>query len=392
MSSLVSFFAGAFIGGVVAYIFSRRVANVQFDNAKTRDKSQKKRYKDIYIRASNQRLSLGPYIVALGGGTGLSTLLKGLKCFTRNITAIVTVTDEGGSSGRLRQEWGVLPPGDIRNCLLALAEDDSSLNRLLNFRFDRGELAGHSLGNLLLLAATEIAGDFRKGIEELNYMLAIRGQVLPVTTESVCLVGRTKNGSRVEGELNITTCGPDLEELWLEPRNAKPLPEVLKAISNADLIVLGPGSLFTSVIPNLLVEEVSNAILNSSAPVVYVCNLMTQPLETEGFSVWDHAKWIAKVLRRFPDFVVANSTPLPQDISSRYIAAGSMPLLVTPEEREKFKKIGVYLIEDKLYKINEEGSVRHDSVKLAECLVRIARSAREREIWKESIQFSGMSG
>jgi len=131
-------------------------------------------------------------------------------------------------------------------------------------------------------------------------MLAIRGQVLPVTTESVCLVGRTKNGSRVEGELNITTCGPDLEELWLEPRNAKPLPEVLKAISNADLIVLGPGSLFTSVIPNLLVEEVSNAILNSSAPVVYVCNLMTQPLETEGFSVWDHAKWIAKVLRRFP--------------------------------------------------------------------------------------------
>ncbi|HOM97635.1 MAG: gluconeogenesis factor YvcK family protein [Acetomicrobium sp.] len=390
MSSLVSFFAGIFLGGAVAYLFSRRTSNIQRDS-KTGDKI-KERYKDVYFSASRQRLSLGPYIVALGGGTGLSTLLKGLKCFTRNITAVVTVTDEGGSSGRLRQEWGMLPPGDIRNCLLALAEDDSSLNRLLNFRFDRGELAGHSLGNLLLLAATEIAGDFRKGIEELNYMLAIRGQVLPVTTESICLVGRTKNGVRVEGELNITNYGSSLEEIWLEPKGVKPLPEVLNAISNADLIVLGPGSLFTSVIPNLLVEKVANAIVTSPAPVVYVCNLMTQPLETEGFTVLDHVRWIAKVLRGFPDFVVVNAMSLPEEISSKYTAAGSMPLLVTTEEKERFKKIGIDLIEDKLYEISEEGAVRHNSVKLAECLIRIARSAREREIWKESIQFSGMSG
>lgn len=391
MSSLVSFFAGAFLGGAVAYIFSKKAADSTNEGMAKDSKKNKEKYRDVYLRASRQRLSMGPYVVAIGGGTGLAALLRGLKCFTRNITAVVTVTDEGGSSGRLRQEWGVLPPGDIRNCLLALAEDDSSLNRLLNFRFDRGELTGHSLGNLLLLAATEIAGDFRKGIEELNNMLAIRGQVLPVTTESVTLVGKTKNGERIEGELNITNYGKYLDDIWLEPKNVKPLPETLKAIENADLIILGPGSLFTSVIPNLLVEKVADSVKTSSTPVVYVCNLMTQPCETEGFTVWDHVRWISKVLKGFPDFVVANSKALPHEIVSKYVAQGSMPLLLTPEEREKFKKIGIYLIEDELCKI-EEGAVRHDSIKLAECLMKIARSAREREIWKESIQFSGMSG
>jgi len=189
----------------------------------------------IMTNAVEYRLSFGPRIVTIGGGTGLSTLLSGLKGFTRNITAVVAVTDEGGSSGRLRQEWGMLPPGDIRNCIVALAENDSSLNRLLNFRFDRGELKGHNLGNLILLATTEMMGDFQRAVEELNKLLAIRGQVLPVTTENVTLKGETKDGRIVKGELEVSDNGSKLAKLWIEPCNAPTLEGVKKALNSADL-------------------------------------------------------------------------------------------------------------------------------------------------------------
>jgi len=223
-------------------------------------------------RALSKRLSNGPYIVAVGGGTGLSTLLRGIKAFTRNITAVVAVTDEGGSSGRIRNEWGMLPPGDVRNCIVALAENDNELKKILDYRFDRGELSGHSLGNLLLLAVTEMSGDFSTAVEKMNHLLSIRGRVLPVTTESITLMGKTKNGLEVKGELDISAHGSELDEIWLEPMNARPLPDVLSAVDEADVILLGPGSLFTSVIPNLLLPDFADKLKDSAAPKIYICN------------------------------------------------------------------------------------------------------------------------
>nr|WP_245588068.1 uridine diphosphate-N-acetylglucosamine-binding protein YvcK [Aminiphilus circumscriptus] len=325
---------------------------------------------------------MGPQIVAFGGGTGLSTLLRGLKGFTRNLTAVVTVTDEGGSSGRLRQEWGVLPPGDIRNCLVALAEDDSALNRLLSFRFDRGELAGHSLGNLILLAATELAGDFRLAVEEMNNLLAIRGRVLPVTTEAVSLHGRTKENLHVKGELDISRNGMKLEQIWLEPPGATPLPDVLSVVERAEVIVLGPGSLFTSILPNLLLPAVASAIRKSPAPVVYVANLMTQPGETETFSIFDHVKWIARTTRRYPDYVLANEDQVPEAVAKRYALAGARPLYLGEEELENMRRKGINVVVGSFLALNKEKIVRHQSHNLAEAIIRITRESQERQTWK----------
>ena len=250
--------------------------------------STSRRKKEAFSRAVEYRLSMGPYVAALGGGTGLSTLLRGLKSFTRNIVAVVTVTDEGGSSGRLREEWGVLPPGDVRNCIVALAENDNSLKRLLEFRFDKGELAGHNLGNLMLLATSEQLGDFRRAVEEMNNLLAIRGRVLPVTTESVTLVAELSGGERIRGELAISEHGRLIRKIWLEPRDARPPADVLRAIDEAEIIVLSPGSLFTSVIPNLLIPRVADRIRKSPVPRIYICNLMTQPGETDGYGAFEH--------------------------------------------------------------------------------------------------------
>lgn len=328
-------------------------------------------------RPSEQRLLHGPSLVCLGGGTGLSTLLHGLKNFTRNITAVVAVTDEGGSSGRLRQEWGVLPPGDVRNCLVALAEDDSSLNRILNFRFDRGELAGHSLGNLMLLAACEITGDFSRAVEEMNRLLAIRGRVLPVTTETVVLCGETSDGDIVKGELDISRHGSKMRRLWLEPRSAKPLQDVIDAIPRADLIVLGPGSLFTSIMPNLLIDEIVRAIKESSAPKIYVANLMTQTNETEGMNIVAHLDWIASVLGSMPDYLVANHKPIPDDFLARYKEKGAVPLYLSREEESYIEQNGCRIVYADLVNIKDGKYLRHHSQNLAEILTRIAGDQRE---------------
>ncbi len=330
-------------------------------------------------KAINVRLSLGPRIVALGGGTGLSTLLRGLKAFTRNITAVVTVTDEGGSSGRLRIEWGVLPPGDIRNCLIALAEDDSALNRVLAFRFDRGELKGHSLGNLIMLALTEIFGDFRVALEEMNRFFAIRGRVIPVTLEAISLQARLKNGNHISGELDISGAGHNIEEIWLEPRDSQPLSETTSAIQKAELVVLGPGSLFTSVIPNLLVEEVASNVGKVQCPRVYVCNLMTQPGETEGMSILDHVMWIKRASGILPDIVLIDETPIPPTIRQRYEQEGAYPLRLTVDEERQFEKMGCKLIRGQFAQIARDQSVRHHSIRLAETLVRIEREWRNNQ-------------
>ena len=331
----------------------------------------------VMSSAIEQRLSQGPQFVCIGGGTGLSTLLAGLKGFSRNITAVVAVTDEGGSSGRLRQEWGVLPPGDIRNCLVALAEDDNSLNRILNFRFDRGELEGHSLGNLILLAASELTGDFNKAVEELNRLLAIRGRVLPVTTETIILHGETEDGIFVKGELDLSAHGSRMKRMWLEPSSAKPLPKVISAINSADLIVLGPGSLFTSILPNMLLEDVTRAIRNSDIPKVYVANLMTQTNETERMSIMAHLDWVASVLGEMPDYIVANHTPIPDDYLRRYRERGAQPLYLSREEERYLERNDCAIVSADLVDIKDGKYLRHDSKNLAEILMRIARDYSE---------------
>ncbi|MDR3254801.1 MAG: uridine diphosphate-N-acetylglucosamine-binding protein YvcK [Synergistaceae bacterium] len=333
--------------------------------------------RDVMGNAIEHRLLQGPRFVCVGGGTGLSTLLAGLKSFTRNITAVVAVTDEGGSSGRLRQEWGVLPPGDVRNCLVALAENDNSLNRLLNFRFDRGELNGHSLGNLILLAACELVGDFSKAVEEMNRLLAIRGRVLPVTTETVVLHGETLDGKLVHGELDVSDNGSEMKRMWLEPSSAKPLADVIDAIPDADIIVLGPGSLFTSILPNLLLEEAASAIRKSPAPKVYVANLMTQTRETEGMNITSHLDWIASVLGAMPDYVVANQTPIPADYLERYREKGAEPLYLSRDEERYLEGKGCAIVYADLVNIKDGKYLRHHSQNLAEILMRIARDSRD---------------
>lgn len=335
----------------------------------------------VMAKAFQHKVSQGPEIVAIGGGTGLSTLLSGLKPYTRNITAIVTVTDEGGSSGRLREEWGVLPPGDVRNCMVALAENDSALNRILNFRFDRGELKGHSLGNLILLAVTEMTGDFRKAVEELNNLLAIRGKVIPVTTESVTLCGVTGKGERLRGELDISRKGSKIESLWLEPGDASAVPDAILAIEKADIVVLGPGSLFTSILPNLLMHDVSKAIRRTRAPKVYVTNLMTQPGETDGMNIMDHIRWIIRTSGTTPDYVIASDGLIPKELLDLYHASGASPLLLGDDQQKALTLMGTKFIVSDYLNVTE-GNVRHNSLKMAETLIRIARDEKDASKWK----------
>lgn len=358
------------VASVAAFISS------YFGKALKRKKITATRH-DIMTNAVDYKLSVGPRIVTIGGGTGLSTLLAGLKAFTRNITAVVAVTDEGGSSGRLRQEWGVLPPGDIRNCIVALAENDSSLNRLLNYRFDRGELKGHNLGNLILLATTEMMGDFQRAVEELNKLLAIRGQVLPVTTETVTLKGETKDGKQVSGELDVSDNGSNLAKLWIEPSNAQPLNGVKKAIDEADIIVLGPGSLFTSVLPNLLLKEVADMLKESSVPIVYVANLVTQPKETEGMNILAHVDWIAGVLGTVPDYVLANQAPIPEEFMKRYSNIGAKPLYLSTREEKYLESLGTRIIYGDFVTIKDKVYLRHNAQNLSETIIRLARESRE---------------
>lgn len=331
----------------------------------------------IMSNALEYRLSYGPRVVAIGGGTGLSTLLGGLKGYTRNITAVVAVTDEGGSSGRLRQEWGCLPPGDIRNCIVALAENDSSLNSLLNFRFDRGELKGHSLGNLILLATTEMMGDFQKAVEELNKLLAIRGQVLPVTTENVTLKGTTDEGRCVSGELEISDNGARLAKIWIEPSNAEPLEGVRCAIEEADIIVLGPGSLFTSVLPNLLLSGVAKMLRETHLPIVYIANLMTQPKETEGMNILAHVDWIAGLIGTVPNYILANQTPIPQEFLTRYGKIGAEPLYLSDREEKYLASLGTRVVYGDYCEIRNGKYLRHNAQHLSETIMELVRENKK---------------
>ncbi len=318
---------------------------------------------------THRRLNRGPKIVTVGGGTGLSTLLRGLKVYSSNITAVVTVADDGGSSGRLRREMGVQPPGDIRNCLTALAREEKLLTELFSYRFKTGDgLAGHSFGNLFLSAMTNVTGDFERAIAASSEVLAVRGRVLPATLTDVRLWAELEDGRRIEGESNIPEAGGRIVKIGCTPENPPALPKVIDAIHEADYIVIGPGSLYTSVIPNLLVPDIADAIANAQVPRIYVSNIMTQPGETDNYSVADHLRAIDRACgRRMFDAVLIQRTP-PSDLSlKRYASEYSHPVAY---DREEVMRLGRGVVVADIMDEDDDGLVRHNSAKLARVLFR----------------------
>jgi len=319
-----------------------------------------------------RHLQRGPKIVVLGGGTGLSTLLRGLKKVSTNLTAVVTVFDDGGSSGRLRREQGILPPGDIRNCLVALAEAEPLLTTLFTHRFKGGELDGHSFGNLFIASMTQVTGDLETAVKECSKVLAIRGRVLPTTLKDVTLCAEFSDGTIVEGESAITRAGGAIRRVFLKPARVPALQDVLEAITEADLIVLGPGSLYTSLLPNLLVEGVPEALRRSRAVKVYVCNVMTQPGETRGFRASDHVRVLLDQGGRglFDEVLVNTRRPRNQALLARYREQGAEP--VEPDV-DAIRALGLRAVSEDL--ISEDELVRHDPRKIAAVLLQLLETA-----------------
>ncbi|HSE50487.1 MAG TPA: uridine diphosphate-N-acetylglucosamine-binding protein YvcK [Terriglobales bacterium] len=330
-------------------------------------------------------------VLCIGGGTGLSTLLKGLKQYVvvpgsqpaagapaiASLTAVVTVTDDGGSSGRLRKEFNILPPGDIRSCLVALSEDEALLSKLFQYRFTAGAgLEGHSFGNLFVTALTAVTGDFTKAVELSSAILKTRGRIVPSTTANVQLVASMNNGSEVAGETNITASKHRIVELRMEPRDAQPLRETLAAIADADLITIGPGSLFTSLIPNLLVKGVPEAIARSRALKVFVCNLMTQANESLGLTAADHvlAIYMHAAAQRFFDLALVNDRPASAALRAKYAEEGQGQIEV---DRDGFSALGLR-VETGDFLEEDAGIARHATDRLAAALLKLA-AERTRE-------------
>jgi uncharacterized cofD-like protein len=315
-----------------------------------------------------RHLVKGPKIVVIGGGTGLSTLLSGLKHYTTNLTAIVTMADDGGSSGRLRQDFDMLPPGDIRNCLVALADTQPLMQQLFQYRFGGSSaLQGHSFGNLFLTAMTKITGDFQRAIQASSQVLAIRGRVVPSTATPVRLAAEMHDGSVMVGESRISQSEIPIRRIYLEPATCQPTAEALQAIQEAQAIVLGPGSLYTSIIPNLLVEGMADAIVQAKAVKVYVCNVMTQSRETDGFRASDHVQ--ALVAHSNPGIVqlcLVNTDPVPPDLLEKYREEGAFP--VEPDV-ERIRELGYQVVTEKL--ISAENYVRHDPQQVAKLIVQL---------------------
>ncbi|MGB8267964.1 MAG: YvcK family protein [Candidatus Velthaea sp.] len=317
------------------------------------------------------RLKRGYKIVAIGGGTGLSTLLRGLKRYTSNLSAVVTVSDDGGSSGRLQKELGILPPGDIRNCLVALANDEALVTDLFRYRFSEGEgLSGHAFGNLFLAAMTGVTGNFDLAVKESSRVLNIKGRVLPSTLTVARLCATLTDGTIVEGESNIGRATKPIEQVFLEPAYAPPLEEVITAIREADAIVLGPGSLYTSIMPNLLVDRIASEIEAANAVKIYVCNVMTQPGETDRFTASQHVRALLAAARaRVADIVIVNDQ-LPQRLREVYAEEGQVP--VEPDVAA-VEALGLRVVKASV--ISETQTVRHDSDKLAAVVTQIVDEA-----------------
>ncbi|AEI38852.1 gluconeogenesis factor YvcK family protein [Paenibacillus mucilaginosus] len=312
-----------------------------------------------------------PRIVVIGGGTGLSVMLRGLKHKPMDITAVVTVADDGGSSGILRSELEIIPPGDIRNVLTALADVEPLLGKLLEYRFDKGNgLAGHSLGNLMLAAMRDITGDFVTGVRELSRVLAVRGRVLPAADEAIVLRAEMMDGHVVEGESKIPKAGGVIRRVMIEPRDVKALPEAVEALKTADAILVGPGSLYTSIMPNLLVPEIAETIVKSKALKMFICNVMTQPGETDDYKVSDHLKAIRDhVGHALFDYVIVNNGVIPDPVKRKYADKGAE---VVPLDLDAVTQEGYKVIADKL--VLFQTYLRHDAEKLSQHIYQLVES------------------
>jgi len=318
-----------------------------------------------------RKLERGYRIVVVGGGTGLSTMLRGLKKITTNLTAVVTVSDDGGSSGRLQKELGVLPPGDIRNCLVALCDDEALLTELFRYRFSEGEgLSGHSFGNLFLAAMTGITGNFDEAIKVSSRVLNVKGRVLPSTLAVARLCAKLSDGRIVEGESLIPEARGTIEEVYLDPPYAAPLGEVIAAIREADAIVLGPGSLYTSIMPNLLVDRIGREIEASTAVKIYVCNVMTQPGETDGYTASRHVRALLHGAHANVCEVAVVNDELPHKLREAYAEEGQLPVHVDEDE---LRKLGVRVVRANV--ISETDTVRHDSDRLAAVVIGVIDEA-----------------
>lgn len=347
------------VDAVITFV-NRECDNVTIDSKEIADKIYEKR---LLVR--------GPKVVVIGGGTGLSNLLRGMKRFTSNITAIVTVADDGGGSGVLRDDLGMLPPGDIRNCILALAHTEPVMEELLQYRFTDGRLKGQSFGNLFLAAMDGISENFMEAVQKVSSVLAVTGKVLPVTLENVKLKARLKNGNIVEGESNIPKeaikQNSSIERIFIDPKDAIALKEALLAIKDADAIILGPGSLYTSIIPNLLVKEIKEEIHKSSAIKIYISNLMTQQGETEGYATEDHIKAIhSHAGKGIIEYAIVNKGTVDKDLEEKYKDKGATLVKTNKEELEK---LNIKVVESNLVKV-KDGYIRHDNVRMCRIIIK----------------------
>jgi len=320
----------------------------------------------IELLFQKRRLNRGPAVTVIGGGTGLSVLLRGIKGVTCNITAIVTVADDGGSSGRLREDFNMIPPGDLRNCLVALADTEPLMEKLFQHRFGgTGDLAGHNFGNLFIAAMTEVLGDVEQALKESSKVLAVRGRVLPASIQKVRLRARMTDGTMVEGESQIPLTHKRIERVFLEPEDTMPVESALEAIRDADAVILGPGSLYTSILPNLLVQGVAETLRQSQAVKIYICNVMTQPGETDGYSASDHVQAILDhVGPGIIDYVVVNNHNVAEPLQEKYACKGAYPVKADVKAIEAMD-IKVFSADV----ISETNQVRHDPLKLSRTIV-----------------------
>ncbi len=328
----------------------------------------------VNIMYQKRHLDRGPRIVAIGGGSGLAVLLHGLKEFTSNITAVVTVADDGGSSGRLRSQFNMPPPGDIRNCLVALADAEPMMSDLFQFRFqESGELEGHNFGNLFILAMLKVTGDFEKAIKESSKILAIRGRVIPSTLKKVSLLARHQDGTETEGESNISQVRSPIKRLFLKPANCGATEDAIQAIENAEAIVIGPGSLYTSLLPNLLIEELSAALARSIVPKIYVCNVMTQPHETDNLSAFDHVNALIEHTRpEILSHVIVNTGEVPDTILKRYVKQEAYPVT---NDMARIRALGYTVIATDI--VQAVDTVRHNSRKVCKLIMDVVGQHRK---------------
>lgn len=320
----------------------------------------------IELIFQKRKLNRGPEIVVIGGGTGLSVLLRGMKNLTSNVTAVVTVCDDGGSSGRIRQDLGIIPPGDMRNCLVALADTEPLMEKLFQHRFGgSGELAGHSFGNLFIAAMAEILGDMEQALKESSKVLKVRGRVLPSSEDTIRLVAEMQDGSTVEGESQIPLANKKIERVRIIPEDAKAVGTAVEAIEEADAIILGPGSLYTSVIPNLMVKGIAEAVKNSQAVKIYICNVMTQPGETDGYTASDHVRQIVEhVGKEAIDYVIVNVQKVDEQLKQVYAQKRAYP--VEPDV-DKIEAMGFKVVKANI--ISETNLVRHEPLKLSRAVM-----------------------